>query len=70
MTAVATKLREARALIERGPCKAGHPVTLENTVRVGKAGYRCRECRRATGLKHWHSKAKFARFPHLAKGDA
>lgn len=30
----------------RGPCVAGHPVTMENTQRVGDAGYRCKECRR------------------------
>jgi tRNA(Ile2) C34 agmatinyltransferase TiaS len=31
----------------RGPCEAGHPVTIENTVSVGNGnGYRCRECRR------------------------
>lgn len=29
----------------RGPCAAGHPVTIENTRRIGKAGYRCRMCR-------------------------
>jgi hypothetical protein len=37
----------ASAYMLRGPCKAGHPVTLENTQRIGAAGYRCRECRRA-----------------------
>lgn len=26
--------------------KCGHPKTPENTRRVGKAGVRCRECRR------------------------
>ena len=30
----------------RGPCVADHPVTLENTVRIGRAGFRCRLCRR------------------------
>lgn len=30
----------------RGPCRAGHPVTPENTQHIGAAGYRCKECRR------------------------
>ena len=30
----------------RGPCAASHPLTLENTVRIGRSGYRCRMCRR------------------------
>ena len=30
----------------RGPCLDHHEVTLENTVRIGRAGYRCRLCRR------------------------
>jgi hypothetical protein len=36
----------AEAYRLRGPCKAGHPVTLKNTQRVGNGGYRCKECRR------------------------
>jgi hypothetical protein len=30
----------------RGACRYGHPNTTENTQRIGKAGYRCKECRR------------------------
>jgi transposase-like protein len=42
--ATVRSMEEASKL--RGPCKAGHPVTLENTQRIGDAGYRCKECRR------------------------
>lgn len=27
-------------------CRAGHTLTLENLQAVGKAGFRCKECRR------------------------
>jgi hypothetical protein len=45
------------ALHLRGPCEAGHPVTIENTVSVGDGnGYRCRECRRKIALASLHRK--------------
>lgn len=31
----------------RGPCKHGHPLTIENAVRNGKLGFRCRWCRQS-----------------------
>jgi hypothetical protein len=37
---------EADASHLRQECASGHPVTMGNTVPVGKAGYRCRQCRR------------------------
>lgn len=52
----------------RWPC--GHPKTDENTQSVGKAGVRCRVCRRQITLRHWHTKAKFKHFPHLAEKSA
>lgn len=33
------------------PC--GHPRTSENTRKVGVAGVRCRECRKAIDKKDW-----------------
>ena len=44
----------------RGPCLANHPLTMKNTVRIGRAGYRCRICRRTTSsesLKRVSSKS-------------
>jgi transposase-like protein len=65
---VVRSMSEASKL--RGRCQAGHPVTMENTVRVGKAGYRCKECRRSTALKHWHAKGRYKRYPHLAEAQS
>ena len=45
---------EAGAAHLRRPCREGHPVTLGNTVRIGRAGYHCRLCRRAIALKSLH----------------
>ena len=36
---------DATAFHLRGPCDARHVVTYENTVSVGRSGYRCRLCR-------------------------
>lgn len=33
--------------------RCGHPRTIENTQKVGAAGVRCRQCRRAIALKSW-----------------
>lgn len=32
----------------------GHPKTPENTQRIGKAGDRCRTCRRKIALRYWN----------------
>ena len=36
------------------PC--GHPRTLDNTQRIGRAGVRCRTCRRSIGRKSYHTR--------------
>jgi hypothetical protein len=38
----------------RGSCRRGHPVTLRNTVSLGRTGYRCRVCRQRTSLESLH----------------
>jgi hypothetical protein len=38
----------------RGPCRQGHSITLENTVHIGKAGWRCRACRRRVARESLH----------------
>jgi len=52
---------KAAAYMLRGPCAYGHPVTLENTQRIGTAGYRCRECRRKIARESARRKAAKAR---------
>lgn len=48
----------------------GHPKTPANTQRIGKAGDRCRECRRKIAREHWRRKFKFYEKPKCDEPSA